>query len=195
MAKSDARNRQPSLQDLSKYWDLQKLIAHSITGELTWDAGNGIVHINTPRTQAVIGFLAGNPHEFGQFSLRCQTRFGAIYVTAMDGMEPIRTARQILVTAVGPVRNTNMEYERTTQKSRLEGPYWRLKNAGTGPALLETVTGQLQIQSDHAERFKAWALDVVGKRIQQIPLGVEGDAVTLTLAPDNKAVYYELSFE
>ncbi|MCL5742725.1 MAG: hypothetical protein M1541_02175 [Acidobacteria bacterium] len=48
--------------DLGKYWGPERLIARSVTGELTRDARNGFVEVNTPRTQALIGFLGRTRH-------------------------------------------------------------------------------------------------------------------------------------
>jgi archaellum component FlaF (FlaF/FlaG flagellin family) len=59
----------------------------------------------------VIGFLSSEPHTLDACTLKSPTGFGAVYVTAMDGYAPIKTARHLLVTAVGPARNTGMEYE------------------------------------------------------------------------------------
>ena len=36
------KNRPPVAKDISSYWDAKNLVAHSITGELTWDANEGI---------------------------------------------------------------------------------------------------------------------------------------------------------
>ena len=188
-----AANRPPIVRDISPYWDARNLVARSLTGELTWDAKQGFVRIDTPRTQAVIGFLSVEPHTLNSTTIKSPTRFGAIYVTAMDGYAPIRSTRHLLITAVGPARNTGMEYEMTTQPSRLGGPLWRLKAEGTSPALLEAVTGEIQIQSERAKEFKAWTLDVVGKRARQIPLQVRDNAIQVKLSAEYETVYYELS--
>jgi hypothetical protein len=187
------KNRPPIVKDISAYWDPKNLVAHSLTGELTWDAKQGFVRINTPRTQAVIGFLSAEPHTLASTSIKSPTRFGAIYVTAMDGEAPIRAARRMLITAVGPARNTGMEYETTTQSSRLGAPFWRLKAEGTGPALLEAVTGEIQIQCARPNDFKAWALDPVGKRIREVPVQVQDQALQLELTAAYATVYYEVS--
>src|SRR4029078_9107608 len=101
--------------------------AHSTTGELTWDAMKGYFRINTPRTQAVIGFLSAEPHALITSTITSTTPLGAVWVTAMDGDAPIRTARHLLITAVGPARNSGMEYEITPQLSRLGAPLQHLK--------------------------------------------------------------------
>jgi len=186
-------NRPPVRKDISPYWDARNLVARSITGELTWNASQGVVCIDTARTQAVIGFLSQGRHAMKQVTLESPNEFGAVYVTAMDGDLPLESARRILVTAVGPAKNTGMEYEATSQKSRLSGPYWRLKNMGEAPVLLQSVTGEIRIRSQHANQFKAWILDVVGKRIREIPLQAQADAIQLKLNAEYDAVYYELS--
>ena len=170
-------------------------MAHSITGELTWDANKGYVRINTPRTQAVIGFLSAEPHALSTATITSATRYGAVWVTAMDGDASIRTARHLLITAVGPARNTGMEYETTTQPSRLGVPLPRLKTEGSGPALLEAITGDIQIRCDHPEDFKCWSLDAVGQRKAQVPLQAQKNAIQLRLSHEHQAVYYELSAE
>ena len=111
----------------------------------------------------------------------------------MDGMSPVRSARHLLITAVGPARNTGMDYERTEQISRLGTPLWRLKNEGAGPALLEAITGELRIQSRHAGQMKCWTLDAVGKRLDPVPLRVISGEVVLEMRAEHKTVYYELS--
>jgi hypothetical protein len=192
--------RKPVVKDLGRFWDPKQLTARSITGELAWNAADGVVTVDTPRTKAVIGFLGSQKqHDLGQGEtvIQSPTRFGAIYVTAMDGDAPIRAARRLLVTAIGPARNTGMEYERTTETSRL-GPYWRLREAGRSPILLAAVTGDLSIQvqpPERAQRFKAWALDGVGKRVREVALTREAGRLHLALEPDAKAVYYEIAEE
>jgi hypothetical protein len=189
------QHREPVIKDISKYWDPDKLVARSITGELTWDASIGCVTIDTPRTQAVIGFLGAASRELAATTFRSPTRFGAIYVTAMDGDASVKSARHLLVTAVGPVRNTGMKYTTTSRQSPLGTPYQRLDEVGKAPALLNAVTGSLAIRSDLAGRLKAWTLDVVGNRIREIPLAVESNAAILSMQAGYRTVYYELSTE
>jgi hypothetical protein len=187
--------RKPVVKDLRKYWDAQSLTARSITGELSWNASAGVIHVDTARTQAVIGFLSAAPHKMAAVSLSSPNRFGAVWVTAMDGLSPIRSARRLLVTAVGPARNTGMEYEQTSQMSRLGAPFWHLKSVGAAPALLEAAVGELRIRSSHARQMKCWALDVVGNRRQRVPVSVEAGELVLGLRAAHQAVYYELAVE
>jgi hypothetical protein len=86
-----------------------------------------------------------------------------------------------------------MEYVTTTQPSPVGTPYWRLRETGKAPALLEAVTGRVEVHSDMTGRLKAWALDIVGNRIREVPLTVESDSTILDMRADYRTVYYELS--
>jgi hypothetical protein len=150
------------------------------------------VHIDTPRSQAIVGFLSSQAHILTDVRLMSANRFGAVWVTAMAGRAPISSAARILVTAVGPARSPGMEYEQTPKTSRL-GPMWRLKSPGDGAALLEPVAGDLRIRTSQASQLKAWTLDVTGKRRNSVPLTVEAGTVVLKMQPEYQTVYYELS--
>src|ERR1035441_9162662 len=123
------KRRAPVAKDISKYWDPKTLTARSITGELIWNGADGVVTIDTPLTQAVIGFLSAGRHALQAVTIQSPNRFGAIWVTAMDDREPVRSARHVLITATGPARNTGMEYEKTTAASRL-GALWHSHEGG-----------------------------------------------------------------
>ena len=191
------RRRKPVVleKEIARHWDPGKLRARSITGELAWDASQGVVHVNSPRSQVIVGFLSSQAHILGDVRLQSANRFGAVWVTAMSGDAPIRSARRLLVTAVGPAGAKGMEYEVTSQMSRLGAPYWRLKSAGQGPALMEAIAGVLRVRHDQAGRLKAWTLNGTGGRRRQVPLSVEGESIVLPMRPEHRTVYYELALE
>jgi hypothetical protein len=187
-------SRDPIATDISKYWDPENLTARSITGELMWNAADGIVTIDTPRTAGVIGFLSLAEQKTTSITLASSTRFGAVYVTSLEDDKPIRSARRLLVAAIGPARNSGMQYAVTDQKAkRHDTNLWRLASAGDTPILLEAIIGRLTIRSDHAKWFKAWALDVNGKRMASVPIRAESGRAILELDRRHATMYYELT--
>jgi hypothetical protein len=182
------------VKNIGKYWDPDRRVARSVTGELHWDASQGLVEIDTPRTQAAIGFLSARPSKLGDVTLRTANRFGAVYVTAMSGDAPIRSAGRLLVTAVGPVTSAGREWEPAGRSGRL-GPYLKLKSPGDGVPLLEAIEGELRVRVARPREFKAWTLDVVGARREPVPLTIDGGAIVLRLEAAHKTMYYELSAE
>ncbi|MBN1199998.1 MAG: beta-galactosidase [Bacteroidales bacterium] len=191
----DASAHTPVVKDISRYWDPETLTARSITGELVWNGSAGVVVVNTARTQAAVGFLDNGPQDLKDTKISSTTPFGALWVTAKDGELPVSSARHILVTAVGPAKNTGMKYEMTGRKTRLGHPYARLTDMGTPPILLEAVTGTVEIQNSNSSSMKAWALNVVGERMREVPLKKEPGRVILKMDPGYKTVYYEISVD
>ncbi|MCL5742726.1 MAG: hypothetical protein M1541_02180 [Acidobacteria bacterium] len=53
-------------------------------------------------------------------TLKSPTKFGAVYATAMDGLAPLREARRMLITAVGPARNRMREVPLQSESGRLK---------------------------------------------------------------------------
>ncbi len=186
--------REPVVKDISAYWDEKDLTAKSITGELVWNAKEGLVTIDTPGTQGAIGFLSAGPIALKSMDLKTTAPFGALYVTSLEDGKPVAQAGHLLVTAVGQARNTGMEYEHSGNTSEQFGtPLWHLKEAGAAPILLHAIEGDLTIRNANAGKLKAWALDINGKRRMEVPLKAQEGAVVLTIDAAQAAVYYEIA--
>ena len=188
--------REPIVKDIGPYWDEENLTAKSVTGELVWNAKDGLVTIDTDRTAGAIGFLDLAPLTLKGIALKTSTPFGAVYVTSLEDDRAIDEARHILVSAVGPARNTGMEDEQTDQTGEQFGTrLWHLKSVGTAPILLRAIEGELSVRNANAGALKAWALDINGKRRMEVPLKVRDGAVVLTMDAAQEAVYYEIAAE
>ena len=74
----------------------------SDTGELRRDWAAGIETIDTPLSQAAIGWVGGRHLNLRDVTFDVQTPKATVAVTSLDG-QPIATSRQMLVTAVGQV--------------------------------------------------------------------------------------------
>jgi glycosyl hydrolase family 42 (putative beta-galactosidase) len=186
--------RKPVVRDIRRYWDEDTLTARSITGELSWNATAGVVTIDTARTFGAIGFLARGPHTFKAGRIKSSTRFGAVYVTSLEDSRSLRSAKRILVSAVGRARNTNMEYATARDRSGVHGvTLQRLSRVGRAPVLLEAIVGEVRIRTRHASALRAWALDPNGKRKAEVRLTVDAGEVVLRLRAACETVYYELA--
>ncbi|GJM18073.1 MAG: hypothetical protein DHS20C14_02860 [Phycisphaeraceae bacterium] len=76
--------------------------ASSITtdnAQITRDWHRSILTIDTPRTQAISGWIGGERFELGDSTIAPTTPAATIALTSLDG-EPLVTSRRILVTAV-----------------------------------------------------------------------------------------------
>jgi len=188
--------RKPVVKDISDHWDSKTRTARSMTGELTWNASKGLVTIDTARTAAMIGFLSKANTSPAVMELKSTTRFGAVYVSSVDGLKPVTSANRLLITAIGPARNTGMEYQLTDEMDKRQNArMWRLKNAGKAPILIEAIIGTLTITTENAAKLKAWALDANGKRVMPVPLTAADGKVIIALQRKYATMYYELAIK
>jgi hypothetical protein len=183
-------------EDVMRHWDAKALTARSMTGELIWNAGEGVVTIDTPRSQAAIGFLSTTQQRLSNVMVTTPTPFAAVWVTAAEREKPIVDATRLFITAVGSMKNTGMEYEQTAQMAPgRDAPLWHLKDDGNSPILIQAVQGEVRVLTHEAARLKAWALDLNGRRRAPIEVFVEGYFVRVPLSPSYRTVYYELAVE
>jgi hypothetical protein len=186
--------RESVARDVSAFWDEETRSARSVTGQLCWNALDGLVTIDTPRTQAAVGFLSAGPVRLSSVELRTPTPFGAVYVVSLDDESPVAQSARLLICAVGPARNTDMQYEQTSELARQHNaPLWRLADAGRAPVLLQAVVGEVRVVTERAAGLSAWRLDHNGRRAAELPLERDADAVLLRMNREHEAVYYELA--
>ncbi len=127
---------------------------HSDTGELSWyvEPGNhGLVTIDAPRTQALVGFVRENANKTTtHLKAELKNEFAAITLSSLSEL-PIQRANRLLLTVCGRWQNTGSEWnERHT--------LW--EQWGKGPTLIEPVRGWLMLRElDGAVAVRLTPLD------------------------------------
>ena len=71
----------------------------SDTGELVRDWKQGIQTIDTPKTQAVAGWIGGKTLELSEATIQIDTRKAVVALTSIDE-QPLSSSRHILITAM-----------------------------------------------------------------------------------------------
>lgn len=111
----------------------------SDTGELGWhvsNGSNGLVTIDTPRSQALIGFVKANGKATSQLSAEVKNDFCAITVSSLDD-KPLSRSATMLLTACSRWENSGAEWnDRQT--------LWT--NYGKAPTLIEPVKGWVMLR-------------------------------------------------
>jgi len=112
----------------------------SDTGELSWktsDGKDGIVSVDAPRSQALVGFVRANPKvETRNLSAEIKNDFAAITLSSLDG-KPINLSNLLLLTTTGKVENTGQKWNaRRTM----------LTDWGGAPTLIEPISGWIQLK-------------------------------------------------
>jgi hypothetical protein len=131
----------------------------SDTKELKWFTTaqkNGMVSVETDRTQALIGFLKTNPTTLKNLSLKLTNDFASVVLSSMDGQTIARSGRMLLTTG-SRVSNTGLKWNEDRTRAR----------GGESPSLIEPVTGSVTLRGlTGVKSITATGLDGAGR-----PLG------------------------
>lgn len=148
----------------STKWPRIRAPFESDTRQLRWELhdGLGLVAINTPRAQGLVGHLQRGRPRLADVSLESATPFGAVLVASLDG-KPIAESSRLLVTAGARTHNAGMQWTPNRDS---------LTETGGPPMLIEVLQGELQI------RLKGAA-----KRVELLPLDGAGRALGPFIAP------------
>jgi len=133
----------------------------SDTGELEWlgaDAKKGKVLVNTPRTQAVIGFVHEGPAVTANLGAgHVENPFACIFLTSLDG-RPVAEAARLLLTTTARASHTEFAWNPDRKTVR---------NWGRAPTVIEPVTGAVWLLAlRHAKAVTVQPLAAEGR-----PLG------------------------
>jgi hypothetical protein len=133
---------------------------HSDTGELAWyhgAPGTGMVMVDSPRTQALIGFQKAHRSVDSNFEVEVENDFCTVQLSSLDA-EPIARADRMLLVAGGRVENTGQRWNSAGTA---------VTNWGDSPTLIEPVRGTLLLRHlAPAQAAELQAIDGAGQ-----PLG------------------------
>lgn len=107
----------------------------SDTGEIHWrdaDKKRGWVSVDTPQTQALIGFVGRSERRTTNLAIQLDNVFAAVTLTADDD-RPIAQSRRLLLGTTAWSGNSGMKWADDRQL---------LLDHGAGPVLIERVTGE-----------------------------------------------------
>jgi hypothetical protein len=190
---------------VARHVDREARLVRSTTGELRWDySGRGFFTVNTPGTQAVVGFGGGASHKLADVAIRPRNLFSLIYVSAAGPNETIADAKSLVVTvlarmaekgtvlddlALSPLRRPKRKPMR--KEDQLD---YMLKNPSL---LLEPVVAQITLKTKRP--LRVYALDHDGCRpadAKMLPFERTDGAVRFVLdGAKTKAIYYVVEFD
>lgn len=167
-----APNAQPVAIDLSRYIDRANKKITSSTGQIVWDYGRGVLSVNSPRSQAAVGFLAAaGPIQLGDVTIDSRNQYGAIHVISLDG-QPLAGSRRILIQAF-----TEEKMYGFRSANGLIG------DIGRAPITVRDIDATLTIANGAG--FKAASLDEQGYARALLQTQITGSSATIILPKDS----------
>ncbi len=161
----------------------------SDTRQLAWYSSpqqTGLVTIDTPRTQALIGFVRSNEKAVSNLGAQVDNNFCAILVSSLDE-KPIAQASKLLLIAGGRVENTGQQWNSAETA---------VTNWGGSPTLIEQVKGILTLSGlEGARAVRVQPIDGAGQPIgASINATQLGDSWKISLG-EIVTTWYEITVE
>lgn len=155
----------------------------SDTNELYWDSAKGIYTINTPRTQAAVGFTLNQPITLSNLELNAKTNFSAIGLVSLDNNDIINS-KDLLLVASARAENSGMKWNGTKTS---------LITYGKPPVYVSEVKADIKINGLSNADLVVYSLDGRGLRKDIVPSAYQGNTLTFSIDDSYQTLWYEIS--
>ena len=154
----------------------------SDSGQITWQGNVGVVKVEAPRFQALIGFLGHRKFNNPYWAVETPNEFASISAISLV-KKPLNTSEHLLVTGVTRMENTGQVYNAAKTK---------LLSAGTAPILVEPLSAKIVLYRFAKDaKLKVRALDANGQLIKaKVPAKWVKNNLVISWIPS--AFYLEL---
>ena len=152
----------------------------SSTGELEWDASHGLVTVDTPRTQGVVGFAGGAHVETQGAAFDLTTPFGVVLLSSLDGRD-LSASTRILVSTSADARWTGVEVSESGDE---------ILSTGRWPFLMQPVEGRVFLSGDRPATV--YRLATNGARLGELAVETTPGGLVLPLTAANGCMHYEI---
>jgi hypothetical protein len=174
---SDAPNF--SHPDLGRLVDNEKRIVTSLTRQLEWDWGTGVVTLDAPRAQGVVGALSSRPlFELQDVTVESEAPYASVVVVPLDA-QPIARSSRLLVQIGSIARPTGWKSSRVQHDG---APALVVDEFGGAPWQVDKIEVRIVVHNGGLSR--AAALDANGIVVGDVAVSQSNGALTVTL-PSN----------
>ncbi len=152
------------------------------TGQISWQGNVGVVKIESPRFQALIGFLSHRKFNNTVWNVETPNLFASLSIISLN-RKAINVSDHLLVTGVTRMENTGMIYNQTKTK---------LLEKGKGPILVEPLEARIVLYRFKKDPgLKVRALDINGKALSgKLPIKWVKNNLVVSWIPS--AFYFEI---
>ena len=174
---SDAPNYQHP--ELGALVDSQKRVVTSLTRQLVWDWGSGVVTIDAPRAQGVVGALSSQPlFALEDVTVESEASYASVVVVPLDS-EPIARSSRLLV-QIGSVarptgwRASGVQHDGSTALV--------VDEFGGAPWQVDRVAMTIVVRNK--DLSQATALDANGMAVGEVPVSRSDGSLTVSIPSD-----------
>ncbi|HJT24569.1 MAG TPA: hypothetical protein VJ873_08320, partial [bacterium] len=155
----------------------------SSTGEETLNYGTGVLKIDSPMAQGLVGAI-GNGQVLGTTGLWMQLEkrdpWAAVLAVSLD-QNPLDKSSKFMVFAVARAENSGQVYNATRTA---------LKDPGQPPILMQGVKGEVSIAVDKSRHYHVVPLDESGNEGAPLKTAIENGGLKFKVSPADHTSYY-----
>ncbi len=159
------------IANLTEFIDRERKQVRSLTRELSWDYGKGLVILDGERAQGVCGFLSkASTISLSLLTFRSELEYGTLLLVPLDNL-PLRESRRMLL----QVMSEETQYGWQAQGEGLR----TIQKLGEPPVLVRELQGSVTFRLPNAETLRITPLDWNG-----YPAGSPTRGAVLNLQPN-----------
>jgi len=170
--------------------DINRNIYESDTNEILMEQDKKMLKVVTPFLEGICTTARSKPEKIGSMNLVSSSVGASISLISLDKKLIKESTRLLLVIATDAL-NSNMKFKSDERKVLID--------IGSEPALMNTITAKINIETEHKNGMKMWALSLSGKRTEELPVKItkgrlvlDIDTSELTSGP---TPYFEISLK
>jgi hypothetical protein len=154
----------------------------SDSGQIHWQGNVGLVKLDAPRFQAVLGFVGHQTLENPTWKVETPNLFASLSVVSLK-KTPVYLCDHLLLTGATRMENTGMVFNKSKTK---------MLSAGQGPILVEPLRAKITLYRTQKDpSLKVRALDANGSPLKvRVPVKWVGNSLVLSWIPE--AFYLEV---
>lgn len=161
------------------------------TGEITIDAPRDVMTLDTERTAGGFAPAGETIQTRHGFTAAVRDVEATVWISALDD-QPIVRSKQLLVTHLTDLQNTEIRYAERARQTLLD---W-----GKLPHLVRAGRAEVRVALEDASQYRVWALATSGKRVALVPSRVDQGSLVFTanvsgFAEHGAVLSYEIAQE
>lgn len=149
--------------DLSKYVDPAARTVTSLTGQLTWDFGKGIVSVRAPKANGAVGFLSKTDrHDLAVLQLQTPLEYASVLLVSLDD-QPLETSGRMLLQVMTDEKQYGFSAPGTGTRP--------IVSLGSAPMTVRKIDGNISLSRPDASQLRITKLDFHGYTVgETLPL-------------------------
>jgi len=128
---------EPDTSAYKAFQDEAKGTIRSETGELLLDHRSGVLTIDTPLNQGMVGFLKGRVIDLPAFKAEVGNSYASLFLVSRDG-KPLLSSRSLYLVVGAPVKQKGLAYQEARKA---------LETVGGTPLLAQVVKGRVTFKN------------------------------------------------